>query len=109
MTKDEIQMIAFNVISNSGDAYDCFMKASEAASEYRFDDAEELIKQGDQALVKAHQAQTDLLHAEINGEDLSFSIILIHSQDHLMHSMSYEQNVKDLIKVYKAIQSLQNK
>lgn len=104
MTKDEVQRISFKVISHAGDAFDHYVKAGTAASEFDFEEAEEEMKQGGKEMVLAHQAQTDLLNAEVNGEDLPFSIILIHAQDHLMHAMSYEQNVRDLIKVYRKIQ-----
>ncbi|WP_102341471.1 PTS lactose/cellobiose transporter subunit IIA [Galactobacillus timonensis] len=101
MTKEEVQMISFQVISHAGEAFDSFVKAGEAASNFDFAGAEELMKTGDQQLVQAHQSQTNLLNAEARNEEIPFSIILIHAQDHLMHAMSYEQNVRDLIRLYK--------
>lgn len=101
MTKEEVQLLSFQVIANSGEAFDAFVKAVNAASNYDFEKCEEFMKQGKASLVLAHQAQTDLLNAEIKGEEIPFSIILIHSQDHLMNSIAYEQNAKDMINLYK--------
>ena len=103
MTKQEVQMISFNVIANAGEAFDCYVKAIDAANNFEFDSAEELMKKGDASLIKAHKAQTDLINAEVNGEELPFSILLIHAQDHFMHASTYQQTAKDLINLYKKI------
>lgn len=105
MTKEEVQMISFKVIASSGDAFDEFVKAVKAASDYDFAGAEAHLKSGEASMIEAHQEQTALLNAEVRGEELPFSIILIHSQDHLMHAMTYEQNAKDMIQMYKALQA----
>lgn len=107
MTKEKVQMLAFDIIANSGEAKDYYVKAGKAAEAGEFEKSDELLKKGDEAIVKAHQSQTELLNAEVNGEELPFSIILIHSQDHLMTTMSYEQSVKDTIQVYKKIASIE--
>jgi len=101
MTKEEVQLISFQVIANAGEAFDAYVQAVKAASEFDFVKSEEMMKSAAQSMVSAHQAQTDLLNAEINGEEIPFSVILIHGQDHLMHAMSYEQNAKDMITLYK--------
>lgn len=106
MTKEKVQMLAFNIIANAGEAKDYYVQAGKAAENYEFEKSEILLKQGDEAIVKAHKAQTELLNAEINGEEIPFSIILIHSQDHLMTTMSYEQSAKDTINIYKKIASI---
>lgn len=108
MKKEQIQMISFNVIANAGDAYDQYVKAIKAAKQRNFNLAEELMKKGEQSLVQAHKAQTDLLSAEVNGEELSFSILLIHAQDHFMHAMTYQQTAKDFIDLYKIISENNN-
>lgn len=106
MTKEKVQMLAFDIIANSGEAKDFYVRAVKAAQEKNFGRCDDLLKKGNEAIVKAHQSQTELLNAEINGEDIPFSIILIHSQDHLMTTISYEQSAKDTINVYKMLASI---
>ena len=103
MTKEEIQIMACNVIANAGEAFDCFVRAVDQAKIGNFDDAEKLLKKGGENLVKAHQAQTDLLNAEMRGEDIPLSILVVHSQDHLMHATTYEKVAADMIDLYKKI------
>ena len=101
MTKEEVQMISFQVISHAGEAFDSFVKAGEAASNFDSAGAEELMKTGDQQLVQAHQSQTNLLNAEARNEEIPFSIILIHAQDHLMTSMLAGELIKEMIELYR--------
>ncbi len=108
MTKEKVQLLAFDIIANSGEAKDYYVRAVRAAQAGEFENCDTLLKQGNDSIVKAHKSQTELLNAEINGDDLPFSIILIHSQDHLMTTISYEQSAKDTIEVYKKLASIES-
>lgn len=99
MTKEELQNIAFEIISYSGNAFSYFYQAVEEMYAGNKDKALELLKTGESELNLAHNAQTNLLGVEANGENLDFSIILIHAQDHLMTTIMYERIAKQLIKV----------
>ena len=107
MTKEEVQLISFNVIAYSGEAFNSFVDSVAMASKFDFEKAEELLRFGEKSLTKAHQAQTELLQAEIRGEEIPFSIILIHGQDHLMHATTYEQVAKDNIGLYRVLKGLE--
>ena len=109
MSKDEIQQIACNVIANAGSAFDCFVQAVRAAIENKFDEADNLIKEGDCLLIKAHQVQTDLLNNEIQGEYIPVGILMVHAQDHYMHAMTYKQIALDLIALNKKIANISDK
>ena len=101
MDKNQVQMTGFQLIAYSGDALDHFYRAVEEAEEGRFEEAEKLVREGEEVLNEAHKAQTDLLAAEARMEDIPFSIILIHSQDHLMTTVMYEKVAKQLIEILK--------
>ena len=100
MEKSEIQLMSFQIIAFAGDAFDHFKTAVDLAGEGKFDEADAEIKAGDESLTQAHQAQTDLLRAEAREEDIPFSVILIHSQDHLMTTIMYERMAKQMIEMY---------
>lgn len=101
MNKEEVQSISFQLIGYAGDAFSYFYQAVDKAREGRFEEAEELVAQGEKQLVQAHHAQTDLLTAEASGEDVEFSVILVHAQDHMMTAMMYERVAKEFITLYK--------
>lgn len=103
MEKSKVQAIAFELIAYAGDAFNFFFKAVGEAEKKNFTAANELIQQGEASLNEAHKAQTALLSAEANNEDIAFSVILVHAQDHLMTTMMYERMAKQLIKIYEKI------
>ncbi len=101
MDKSEVQSIAFQLIGKAGEAYDHFYRAITCSKQKDFDGAEEEIKLGNEKLTAAHKAQTQLLTAEANEEDIAFSIILIHAQDHLMGTIMFERIAKEFIELYR--------
>ncbi len=101
MSKEEVQSISFQLISYAGDAFSCFFQAVEKAREGKPEEADRLIREGDAQLTKAHQSQTELLAAEAGGEDLAYSVILVHAQDHLMMTIMYERVAKEFITLYR--------
>lgn len=101
MDKCEVQSVAFQLIGNAGEAYDHFYKAIECSKKDDFKGAESELTEGNKKLTSAHKAQTELLTAEANQEDIAFSIILIHAQDHLMGTIMFERIAKEFIDLYK--------
>ncbi len=101
MEKQEVQAIAFQLIANAGEAFNCFYKAIDFAKAKQFEKANASMKEGEQFLHNAHNAQRDLLSAEANNEEIAFSVILIHAQDHLMNTILFERIAKEFIYLYK--------
>ena len=56
---------------------------------------------GEEQLTLAHEAQTELLAEEAQGNDIEYSILLVHAQDHLMTTIMYERVAKEFISLYK--------
>ena len=42
-------------------------------------------------LLMQHKAQTNLLAQEAKGEDIAYSITMIHGQDHLMTTLLFKR------------------
>ena len=101
MEKERLQMISFQLISYAGDAFSYFFQAVEKAREGQFDESNELLAKGEMQMIEAHKSQTELLTAEASGENMDFSVILVHAQDHLMTTMMYERVAKEFINLYK--------
>ena len=86
----EMETMAMTLIAHAGDA-----------RTHNFEEADRLIGESKKASVLAHNAQTELLVAEANGEKLEISVLLIHSQDHLMTSMLAQELIIEMIQMYK--------
>lgn len=99
--KEQSQMVAFQLISYAGDAFSSFFQAVEEARKGNIEKSDELIKQGEKQLTQAHEAQTELLAKEAQGNSLEYSIMLVHAQDHLMTTIMYERIAKEFITLYK--------
>lgn len=98
---------AFMLILNAGNARNNASEAEQFASEYKFEQAEELIEKAKADLNNAHQIQTDLIQAEARGEQQQFGLIMVHAQDHLTMAMLSIDHAKSMIRVYQKLQQLE--
>ena len=101
MDNSETDLVSMTIIANSGDARSFAFQALEEVKEGHFEEADELLKKSDSSLNLAHQAQTDLLVKEANGERQDINVLLVHSQDHLMTSMLANELIREIILLYK--------
>lgn len=101
MKKEEVQSTAFLIIAHAGSAFDYFYKAIEYARQGDFAKVDESLKLGSEDLVKAHRAQADLLTAEVNQDDIPFSLLMTHAQDHLTMAIFTQRMANEFILLYK--------
>ena len=102
MTKEEMQSMAFMMIAHAGSAFD---RAVDLAEEARFEEARTTMQTGKEELNAAHRSQADLLSAEVRAEDIPFSIIMSHAQDHLTMGIFMERMAEKLIRVYQKLEA----
>ena len=102
MSQEQLEAI-MGLIVNAGNAKSDAMEAIQAAKKGEFEEADEKLKAAEVALVEAHHAQTKLLTAETNGEALTITLLTIHSQDHLMTSITFNDLAKEVIDVYRRL------
>ena len=60
-----------------------------------------MIEEAEQCIADAHRAQTSLLQKEAQGDDIAYSVTMMHGQDHLMTTILLKDLMKHLIKLYK--------
>lgn len=101
MNREEITLLGFEIVSYAGEARSKLLDALKAAQNGEFEKAEELVKSANSSIVEAHHAQTSLLQKEAAGEDLAFSVTLMHGQDHLMTTLLLKDMMKHMIELYK--------
>lgn len=109
MKKEEVQMMAFQLIGFAGDAFSCFYGAVTSARAGDTEKAEKLLEEGRKAMVDAHNAQNDLLAAEADGKDMEYSILMVHAQDHLTMALMYERLAQEFIYMYGELRELKEK
>lgn len=96
------EQINFQLILYSGNARS---KVIQSLREYRGGNVEEselLIAQAEQDLAVAHDVHFQLVQKEAQGEKVEISMLFIHSEDHLMSTLTMKELVKELLDIFKA-------
>ncbi|WP_163527062.1 PTS lactose/cellobiose transporter subunit IIA [Halobacillus ihumii] len=97
----DITEISFQIILYAGNGKANAMEAIQQAKAGNFTEADRLIEEAGEELVKSHKYQTKLLQKEAGGEENPINVLLVHSQDHLMTSMTVRDLAVEIIEIYK--------
>jgi PTS system cellobiose-specific IIA component len=103
MTPDEYDEMIMSLVVQGGNARSLAMEAIGAAKAGKMDEAEQLMQQCEEALNEAHNAQTDMIQAEIRGETTEVKLLMVHAQDHLMDALVVKDMAREIIDLYKKI------
>lgn len=96
----------FEIISHGGDARGYAFEALKAAREGSFEACDELILKAQEELDIAHNTQTKLIQAELNGGKLTMSLLMVHAQDQLMTAISEKALIEQMIEMCKEIKGV---
>lgn len=99
MTKDDMAMVAMEIVAYAGDARTKYLEAMDAMGDGDFAKAEALIKEGDDLILNAHNQQTELITKEAAGEKIDIGFLTVHAQDHLMTAMLLSDMDKRFLKI----------
>ncbi|KHD44845.1 PTS lactose/cellobiose transporter subunit IIA [Streptococcus hongkongensis] len=100
------QMI-MGLILDAGNAKQHIYQALKLAKKDDFTACDEEIALADQALLEAHNLQTQFLAQEARGTKSEITALFIHSQDHLMTTITEINLIKEIIDLRRELQ-LQN-
>ncbi|MCD2255162.1 PTS lactose/cellobiose transporter subunit IIA [Agrilactobacillus fermenti] len=89
-----------NLIVNGGNAKSSAMAAIKAAKQHDFEQAKAKLAEADQFIHDAHLEETALLTTEASGEPLNITLLMIHSQDHMMNAITYRDLAAEIIELY---------
>ena len=89
--------IIMGLILNAGDAKQHIYQALSYAKEGDFTSSEGEIAKADAALLEAHNLQTQFLAQEASGTKTEITALFVHSQDHLMTSITEINLIKEMI------------
>ncbi|AWI11124.1 PTS lactose/cellobiose transporter subunit IIA [Caldibacillus thermoamylovorans] len=103
MSMEQNLEIVMSLIMNAGNSKSFSMEAIKAAKENDFPLAQEKLKEAENSINAAHNAQTSLLTKEASGEKTELSMLLIHGQDHLMNAITFLDIAKEFVELYEKI------
>ena len=98
---EQMQMIAFQIIASVGTAKSNYVEAMQAAKAGDFEKADGLIKEGDGFFGEAHKHHFDLIQKEANGEELPFSLMLMHAEDQMLNTETIKLLAVEIIDLHK--------
>lgn len=101
---EKMMQSVMGLIMYGGDAKSNAMEAIEAAKHYDFQLAEQKLNSAKESLNLAHNSQTDMLVTEAQGEQSSITLLAVHSQDHLMTSITFVDLAKEIVDLYKVLE-----
>ncbi|OOM77241.1 lichenan-specific phosphotransferase enzyme IIA component [Clostridium puniceum] len=103
---EQLEMAIMNIIINAGDCKNHAYMALNLVNEGKYKEADKEIGLANDALAKAHDAQTEMLQKEAAGEKIDFSILFVHAQDHLMTSITEKNLIEQIIELRKVVNNL---
>lgn len=98
-----LELVSFQIIAAAGSARSSYVEALQAAKDGRYDDAKELIKQGDDAFVEAHHVHAELIQKFAGGEEVGANILLIHAEDQVMSAEVLKLMAVEFIELYQKL------
>lgn len=102
MTQEQLEAV-MGLIVNAGNAKSDAMEAIQAAKDGDFETADEKLKAADAAVVEAHHSQTGLLTEEASGKPMTVTLLAVHSQDHLMTAMTFNDLAKEVVEIHRRL------
>ncbi len=103
---EPLEMAIMNIIINAGDCKNHAYMALNMANEGKYEDVEKEMELANEALGKAHDAQTEMLQKEAAGEKIELSVLFVHAQDHLMTAISEKNLIEQIIELRKVVNTL---
>ena len=94
---ENYEEVIMGLILNAGNAKSMAIEAYRKARDGQFDEAEQLLKDADEAMTQAHQLQTNMIQDEINGHPTPMNLLAVHAQDHTMTAMTVVDLVKEMV------------
>lgn len=103
MDDEKRMQIVMGIIMAGGNAKAHAVEAITAAKKGDFTEAEKKLEEANQAIVDAHNTQTEMLTAEARGEHTPIDLYMVHAQDHLMTGITFVDFAKEIVEVYKKV------
>lgn len=99
----ETLMAAVGLIANGGNAKSLAFEAIRLAKTGDIEGAREKLKESDKSLLEAHNSQTSMLTQEAQGDHMHVTLLVVHSQDHLMNAITFRDLAGEMVDLYEKL------
>lgn len=103
---EEMELICFQLITAAGTAKSSYIGAIQKAKQGLYEEARQLIEEGNEVLKQGHAPHSELLQKEASGEDFRMGLILTHAEDQMASAEIFQVMAEEMIELY---QRLENK
>lgn len=93
-------MAAMGLIANGGNAKSLAFEAIRLAKKGDIEGARKKLKDADDSLLEAHNSQTNMLTKEAQGDHMKVTLLVVHSQDHLMNAITFRDLAGEMVDLY---------
>ena len=100
--KIDLEEMALEIITNVGTARSMYVEAVEAAKTGNFEEAHNLVAEGEKIFDNGHHAHADLVNAKIGVEELQYMFLVMHAEDQLMSAETLKIVCDELIDMLEA-------
>lgn len=97
---EEMELISFEIISNVGMAKSLAIEAIREVREGSYELAKEKLKQCNDFMINAHHSHSALIQKEASGEQVKFSLILMHAEDQMLSAETIITLAGEMIEMY---------
>ena len=101
--EQETLMAAMGLIANGGNAKSLAFEAIRLANKGDIAGAREKLKESDKSLLEAHNSQTGMLTKEAQGDHMHVTLLVVHSQDHLMNAITFRDLAGEMVDLYEKL------
>jgi len=103
----EMEQILFQLILHAGSARSFAKEAGQYAEEGDWKAAEKALEEANEEQNKAHKVNTTIITNAARGEEMEFSVLLIHALDLLMLAWSEIDYTEQYMNTLKRVQTLE--
>lgn len=101
--EQETLMAAMGLIANGGNAKSLAFEAIRLAKKGDIEGARAKLKESDKSLLEAHNSQTGMLTREAQGDHMHVTLLVVHSQDHLMNAITFRDLAGEMVDLYERL------
>ncbi|AWM73334.1 PTS cellobiose transporter subunit IIA [Lactobacillus apis] len=94
---------AMGLIANGGNAKSLAFEAIRLAKTGDIEGARAKLKESDESLNEAHNSQTGMLTKEAQGGHTKVTLLVVHSQDHLMNAITFRDLAGEMVDLYEKL------
>lgn len=108
MDPSEWEQTLFTLILHSGEARAKAKEAAEFAREGEWEDAARLMEEAEDEQLQAHKVSAKIVKMEAGGQQVDFSVLLVHALDLLILAWIEIDHVRETIDLMKRLATLEN-